>query len=185
MKWSDVTDFLGGVAPVVGTILGGPAGGAVGGLVAKALGVEEKPDAVIEALKNQPDALLKIKELENSKALSELQASLDEKKLYAESEKANLSTVTSAQNMQVSALNQSDTFSKQFVYWFAIGWSLFSMGYIGFITFGDIPANNIRFADTILGFLLGTAISGILQFFYGSSIGSRNAQDALLKNTKG
>lgn len=184
MNWSDIKGFLGDAAPVIGTLLGGSAGGAVGGLIAKALGVEDKPDAIIDALKNNPDALLKIKELENSKAIAELQASLDQHKLYAESEKANLATITNAQNMQVAALNQSDTFSKQFVYWFAIGWSLFAMGYIGFITFGDIPANNIRFADTILGFLLGTAISGILQFFYGSSLGSRNAQEALLKTTQ-
>ena len=44
----------------------------------------------------------------------------------------------------------------------------------------EIPKENIRFADTILGFLLGTIISAIIQFFYGSSLGSKKATEALI-----
>lgn len=78
-----------------------------------------------------------------------------------------------ARNMQVEALRQEDLFSKRFIYYFAIFWSLFAAGYIGFITFGTIPTDNQRFADTILGFLLGTVVATILQFFFGSSMGSK------------
>lgn len=77
-----------------------------------------------------------------------------------------------ARNMQAAALGQKDTFSKRFVYYFAIGWSLFAMIYIAMITFLIIPENSVRFADTVLGFLLATAIGSILQFFYGSSEGN-------------
>lgn len=77
-----------------------------------------------------------------------------------------------ARNMQAAALGQKDTFSKRFVYYFAIGWSFFAMIYIGAITFLVIPENSVRFADTVLGFLLATAIGSILQFFYGSSEGN-------------
>jgi hypothetical protein len=81
--------------------------------------------------------------------------------------------VANARNMQVEALRQDDLFSKRFIYIFATFWSLFAAGYIGFITFGTIPEDNQRFADTILGFLLGTVVATILQFFFGSSMGSK------------
>ena len=81
-----------------------------------------------------------------------------------------------ARNMQVAALQQDDLFSKRFIYVFATFWSLFAAGYIAFITFGTIPEDNQRFADTILGFLLGTVVATILQFFFGSSMGSKEKE---------
>jgi hypothetical protein len=78
-----------------------------------------------------------------------------------------------ARNMQVEALRQDDVFAKRFIYVFATFWSIFAASYIGFITFGHIPEDNQRFADTILGFLLGTVVATILQFFFGSSMGSK------------
>ena len=81
--------------------------------------------------------------------------------------------VANARNMQVEALRQDDLFSKRFIYIFATFWSIFAAGYIGFITFGTIPEDNQRFADTILGFLLGTVVATILQFFFGASMGSK------------
>lgn len=52
-------------------------------------------------------------------------------------------------------------------------WSAFAIFYITAISFFSIPEANIRFVDTIIGFLLGTIISAIIQFFYGSSLGSK------------
>ena len=50
MTWSDLAeDVAGWGLPLLGTALGGPAGGAVGGMIAKALGVEPKPE-VLKAL---------------------------------------------------------------------------------------------------------------------------------------
>ena len=83
------------------------------------------------------------------------------------------SDTANARQMQVAALQQDDLFSKRFIYVFATFWSLFAAGYIAFITFGTIPTDNQRFADTILGFLLGTVVATILQFFFGSSMGSK------------
>lgn len=67
--------------------------------------------------------------------------------------------------------------AKHFTLWMATYWSLFSSGYIVAITFGAIPKENQRFADTILGFLLGTAIGAIIQFFFGTTLssGAKNA----------
>lgn len=80
----------------------------------------------------------------------------------------------SAREMQIAALGQDDVFSKRFLYYFAIAWSLFAMGYIVMITVAQINEANLRFADTILGFLLGTIVPTIIYFFFGSSKASQN-----------
>lgn len=64
ISWSDVSKVVGSVAPTIGTLLGGPAGAAVGSLVSSALGVNNDQASVSAALQNDPDALVKIKELE-------------------------------------------------------------------------------------------------------------------------
>jgi uncharacterized membrane protein YwzB len=84
-----------------------------------------------------------------------------------------------ARSMQVAALGQNDLFAKRFIYYFATFWSLSSALYIAFITFGEIPEANVRFADTILGFLLGTIVATIVQFFFGSSDSSKQKDGAL------
>lgn len=96
-------------------------------------------------------------------------------------EKAFLADVADARDMQKEALKQDDVFSKRFIYYFAIGWSFFSALYIGCITFLAIPETNVRFADTILGFLLGTIMAGMFAYFFGSSSGSKAKTDAILK----
>jgi uncharacterized membrane protein YqgA involved in biofilm formation len=78
-----------------------------------------------------------------------------------------------ARDMQKVALQQDDKFSKRFVMYLTIFWSTAAVTYIGFVTFGTIPENNVRFADTILGFLLGTVVATMLNFWLGSSIGSK------------
>lgn len=65
MKWSDITEVVGKAAPLIGSVIGGPAGAGVGALVASALGVENTPEAVQAALGN-PDALVKLKEIEST-----------------------------------------------------------------------------------------------------------------------
>ena len=84
-----------------------------------------------------------------------------------------------ARALQVAALQQDDLFSKRFVYYFASAWSLFAMSYICLITVMQIPEGNQRFADTILGFLLGTIIATMVAYFFGSSSGSKASSSTL------
>lgn len=90
-----------------------------------------------------------------------------------------------ARDMQKVALQQTDLFSKRFVYYLAIFWSLFTAAYIGAITFAGIPPESVRFADTILGFLLGTIVATIINFFFGSSQSSKEKTQELTKLVKG
>ena len=107
------------------------------------------------------------------------QQMLQKEKLKLDREKAYLQDTQSARQMQIEALKQDDKFSKRFIYYFAILWTLVGSFYIIGITFFEIPDKNIRFADTTLGFILGTIISQIIAFFYGSSLGSKNKEEIL------
>lgn len=86
----------------------------------------------------------------------------------------DLKNMQGARAMQEKAMDSDDPLVRRFVYYFIGFWSLLSSLYIGFITFGSIPESNVRFADTILGFVLGTMVASMFQFLLGSSIGSRN-----------
>ena len=85
----------------------------------------------------------------------------------------DLKNMQGARDMQLKAMDSDDPLVRRFVYFFIAGWSVLSATYIGFITFGEIPESNIRFADTILGFVLGTMVASMFQFLLGSSLGSR------------
>jgi hypothetical protein len=86
----------------------------------------------------------------------------------------DLKNMQGARDMQLKAMDSDDPLVRRFVYYFVSFWSVLSATYIGFITFGNIPEDNIRFADTILGFVLGTMVASMFQFLLGSSLGSRS-----------
>ena len=179
--WESIKEIIGEGAPIIGGLLGGKAGGAVGELIASALGVDNSPESIEKALKNNPDAMIKLKELENSKEIAILQAQLEDKRIALdgkrvdnETEKLFLDDKGSARAMQNQALSQDDIFSKRFIYYFAAFWSFISVVYIFAITFIPIAEANTRFADTIIGFLLGTIIATLIGFFYGTSVKKTN-----------
>lgn len=84
-----------------------------------------------------------------------------------------------ARAMQKAALAQDDVLSKRFVMYLASFWSACCATYIAAITFSSIPEANVRFADTILGFMLGTLLGTILNFFFGSSASSTQKNSLL------
>lgn len=115
----------------------------------------DTPEAAVAAIQADPAKMLDFQQ-----AMSAQKADL---------EKAYLLDVQDARHMQVAALNQSDIFSKRFVYYFAIGWSLFAMAYFTAITFIKLHPEGQRVADTILGVLIGTVLVGIFHYLYGST----------------
>jgi hypothetical protein len=81
--------------------------------------------------------------------------------------------VADARDLQKVALQQDDKFSKRFIYYLASFWSVASVIYIFIISLTNIPVTSIRLVDTVLGFVLGTIVSTIIAYFFGSSMGSK------------
>ncbi|MEY4750976.1 MAG: hypothetical protein RIQ60_3190 [Pseudomonadota bacterium] len=85
-----------------------------------------------------------------------------------------------ASEMQLAAIQSRDPVVRQFIYKFAWFWSIVSVLYFFAVTF--VEQKDKDFANIILGFLLGTAVASILQFFYGSSKSSQDKTALLNKD---
>lgn len=147
--------------------------------------VEEKLGVKLDDMVQSDEGKIKLKQLEMEREAELHEFVLAQKEQELRSDEMAYADTANARNMQTVALQQSDVFSKRFLYYFTIIWSIAAMVYIGFITFGQIPEANIRFADTILGFVLGTVVAAMFQFFYGTSQSSRNKDDSLAHAIKG
>lgn len=141
--------------------------------------VEEKLGVNIESMVGSEEGRIKLKQLESDNEEDLRQFTLAKREQELRSDAMYLQDTQSARNMQVEALKQSDVFSKRFLYFFSIGWSLATAVYIACITFAPIPPGNVRFADTILGFLLGTILATMFNFFYGTSKSSSNKDEVI------
>lgn len=160
---NDLLQFLAKAAPALATAVAGPLGGVAISAIAKQFGVADTVEAVTKAVVEDPEAALKLAQID------------------LETLKAQHANTADARAMQVAALNQSDVFSKRFTMYLTAFWSVAAVVYVGFITFGVIPDKNVRFADTILGFILGTVVATMLNFWFGSSIGSKEKAEAARK----
>jgi hypothetical protein len=134
--------------------------------------LEEKTGVDLSQAQLSADDILRLKDFERQKERELLEIILQDR--------------ANARKMQEAALGQSDLFSKRFIYYFASFWSIVAAVYIACITFIPIADDNARFADTVLGFMLGTVIATIIGFFYGSSAGSKEKDEkAFLKEVSG
>jgi CDP-diglyceride synthetase len=151
---NDLLKLLSNVAPALATVVAGPAGGLAVSAIARKFGVEDTVESVAKAIAGDPEAALKLAQID-------------------------MANIADARDMQKVALQQDDVFSKRFTMYLTTFWSVAAVVYIGFITFADIPMSNVRFADTILGFILGTVIATVLNFWFGSSEGSKRKAEIL------
>jgi predicted CDP-diglyceride synthetase/phosphatidate cytidylyltransferase len=143
------------LAPALATAVAGPLGGVAISALASKFGVEDTVSAVAEAIVGDPQAAQKLREMEFE---------------YAKLDAADLGN---ARAMNIAAMQSEDPFVRRFTYYFIMMWTAFAVIFIPCIIFLAIPPDNVRFADTILGFLLGTVIASTFSFLLGSSFGSR------------
>lgn len=111
MDWKDVASAVGKAAPLLGTLLGGPAGGAVGGMIASALGVGNNPSDVQVALATNPDAAVKLKEIEAKRQV-------DLQQLVADQAKAEMAAAT----QNASDVNKTMQAEAASEHWPTYGW---------------------------------------------------------------
>lgn len=153
-------------APALATVVAGPMGGMAVKAIAEKLGVEDTVEAITTHLTTNPEDAAKLAEID----LKQFELEVKDR--------------DSARQMQIAALNQDNSEAKNFIYRFAWFWSITSAVYFFCVTFLTMPDGARDFANIILGFLLGTAIASIFNFFYGSSKSSKDKTDALTKGLK-
>jgi hypothetical protein len=74
MNWQELGKQVAEYAPLLGGVLGGPSGAAVGTMLASKFGTKETPNDIAAAIQADPNAALKLKEVElnNETKLQEL-----------------------------------------------------------------------------------------------------------------
>lgn len=101
-------------------------------------------------------------------------------KMDFEREKAFLKDIQDARSMQtdIATSRHSTRLSKNFIYYFATGVAGSMLVVVLLLFFVQIPEDNKRIIDMLLGAFVGILVS-IGTFFYGSSMGSKNKETAL------
>lgn len=135
------------------------------------------------------DQWIKLKEfeLEHQEQLLVYRQSIDAHEL--EMERLRVEDSKSARETQTKRDESQDVFVRRFTYYYAILITVLTFVFIFLAIFGPawlgaaLPDQSWRVIDTVLGFLLGVGLSAIIQFFYGSSQGSRNKQEQLRELT--
>jgi hypothetical protein len=118
MDWKSLAGTVGKYAPLLGTLIGGPAGPAIGAMISAGLGVGNDPTEVAQALQINPDVAVKLKQIESDNKI-ELQ------KLVVQSEANRLAADTSA-ILAVNATMQAEAKSD---HWPTYTWRPF----VGFV----------------------------------------------------
>jgi hypothetical protein len=171
VNWKDLKNVVGKAAPLIGTVLAGPAGGTVGNMIASVLGVEGTADAVNEALKANPELLVKIKELESNERIELKRLAFQQEQLEHERDVVYLLDRQSARQREIEttkATGERDTNL------YLLAWTVLIafFGTIGVMFWHPIPEGQTEVLFELLG-SLATGFGMVLQYFFGSSKGSR------------
>jgi hypothetical protein len=165
MDWKDTIAKVANAAPMIGSLLGAP-GIAIGGivkLVASALGVEPSEEALEAEIRQNPEALLKLKEFEAAHRI-ELE------KLALEAERIRLADVQSARDREIKIVQAT---GKRDYSMEVLGW-IITVGFFGILIVRmcvTIEYTQLESIGQLTGGLIA-AFTTVVQYKYGSSKGS-------------
>ncbi len=168
MNSDDWKNLFKSVAPAIGTALGGPLGGAAAAFLADKLGVESKTvEAVTEVLnsgKLSPEQIEKVKlaEIDFNKFLESNKIDMV---------KINVDNTKDARQMQMSTRSVMP----------AVMSVIITIGFFGIL--GYMLTDDYKSSEPLLVMLgsLGTAWVAVVNFWFGSSHGSMQKNEALAK----
>ena len=157
-------EWLKSVAPTIATALGGPLAGLAVEAVSKAIGIDPKDvQSTIESGKLTADQIGQIKLAEIEMAARAQELGLDFEKLSVEDRKSAREMQSGTKSIIPSVLALSIT-----------------VGFFGILV--GLMTEQFKTSDALMMMLgsLGTAWTGIIAFYFGSSAGSQ-AKDQLLR----
>lgn len=177
LEWKDIAGKVGKVAPLLGSLLGGPAGATVGAIIAAGIGTEADPTAIDKALTLDPNAAVKLAEIESTERVR-LQE-LATQQAVAEIEAAKQATTDVNATMRAEAAAEHwPTWSWRPAIGFAVAFNIIVSSllcvaiFIGVVIGSPVAATALGQLPTILGALAGinaTAlpILGVASWFRG------------------
>jgi Holin of 3TMs, for gene-transfer release len=169
MDWKDLQGVVSKAAPLLGTLLGGPAGGAVGAIISSVLGVENKPDEVHKALSADPSLLLKLRE-------AEIQQQTQLQQMTVESEIKRLSEVNATMRAELASGDRFKSYWRPlFGYVMALTWGAMMLATTYQILFDPSAA-----AATIQALGQLSALWGIGLAVLGINVYKRSDDKALI-----
>jgi hypothetical protein len=175
MDWKNIAGKIAGAAPVLAGVLGGPAGAAAsaaGSLVASVLGVKEDPAEVEAALKKDSDAFVKLKEIELKNR--ELIMGWKSQQLQADLENMKSAREREVLLAQAGSKNAYATPVIAFVVTVGFFWLLHTV----------LRESNIGQAGLLLLGTLSSGFGAVINYYLGSSLGSKEKDKLNLKQTK-
>jgi len=173
MDWKDVGKTISKAAPILGTILGGPIGAAAGGaasLIASLFGCEDDPAAVMQAIQSDPQAMIRLKELE-------VQHRADILKWKTAQIEAEVADRVSARQASI------DGWDRTRLYWLTIFLVAVIFAFHYAVFFWGVGDNiDSGMVDRLLG-SMGTLLGIIIAFWFGASRSSQNSEALLYHST--
>lgn len=181
MEWKDIGNTLAKSLPILGTVLGGPAGGAIGTLVSSALGVSNDAESVSAALNADPAALEKLKELEiNSKVqLQQLTVTAEQNRLAAANEQFQLEASDRDSARKLAATQKGDWIRPALAMLLLV--AIFGILLAVFGGFADSILKDTTAAvtvGTLIGYLFNE-FKSVMAFYFGTTRDSQKQNDTI------
>jgi len=151
-------------APALATVVAGPLGGAAMSAIAKKYGVEDTLAAVTRAVEGDPEAAMKLAEIDLAQF------------------KAESTDRDSARTREVGlAAAGGNKFAQYVMPVLAIGTVALTYGFVGILLFKIVPTEQQQLIIFALGFMTASA-QQVLSYYFGSSKSSQDKTAALTKS---
>lgn len=169
MDWKDLVSK---VAPLLGSALGGPLGGAAVSAIADALGLNEKTEEAVKAALSgtTPEQLLALKQADNDFTVKMREIGFESTK---DMESLAVQDRDSARKREIAV---GDKTVRNLAYLITGGF----FALIAALLFVNIPADSKTILYVLVG-SLGTAWTGVCAYYFGSTKGSQVKTDLLAK----
>lgn len=169
MDWSKVVGLVKKAAPILGTCIGGPAGTAVGGLaggaislIASAFGVEnaDDPEAIYNAISADPDAVIKLKQIELNNKTELERIALQRDQFYLQD----------TQNARTREIEMAKATGKKDINLYVLAWTVVAgfFGCIVLLTFVNLPDTSSQALYLLCGALIA-GFGSVMNYFFGTT----------------
>jgi len=160
VKFGKLKDLIGGIAPTIGSAMGGPLGGMAGKVIADVLGCDPTPASIEQAMQTvTPTQLAEIKkaELNFESKMKELDVDL---------------FALETKDKRDARKHFSRDWTAKFI---GVIMVLFFCAYIAMITIMPPEQNSMELINLVLGYM-GGLVSAVISFYFGASNSSKADQ---------